>query len=139
MKTIRSLVLVLSVVFSVQSWAAELPDFTGLVKTLSPAVVNISTINDPDPNQGGEGSMRGPNGEEIPELCRDFCRRFQRPGGAPRANPQSLASAYIISNDGHVLTNHHGVDGPDNVRVRLDDRRAREAVVIGSDLRSDVA
>jgi len=139
MKTIRSLVLVLSVVFSVQSWAAELPDFTGLVKTLSPAVVNISTINEPDPNQGGEGSMRGPNGEEIPEIFRDFFRGFQGPGGAPRANPQSLGSGFIISDDGYVLTNHHVVDGADKVMVRLNDRRELEAEVIGSDQRSDVA
>src|SRR5210317_1537878 len=139
MKTIRSLVLVLSVVFSVQSWAVELPDFTGLVKTLSPAVVNISTINEPDPNQGGEGSMRGPNGEEIPEIFRDFFRGFQGPGGAPRANPQSLGSGFIISDDGYVLTNHHVVDGADKVMVRLNDRRELEAEVIGSDQRSDVA
>lgn len=139
MKMIRSMVVVLGLALSMPSWAAELPDFTGLVKSLSPAVVNISTINEAKPESENSGPMRGPNGEEIPEIFRDFFRGFQGPGGTPRVNPQSLGSGFIISDDGYVLTNHHVVDGATKVMVRLNDRRELEAEVIGSDKRSDVA
>jgi len=139
MKMIRSMVVVLGLALSMPSWAAELPDFTGLVKSLSPAVVNISTINEAKPEPENSGPMRGPNGEEIPEIFRDFFRGFQGPGGTPRVNPQSLGSGFIISDDGYVLTNHHVVDGATKVMVRLNDRRELEAEVIGSDKRSDVA
>lgn len=139
MNMIRSLMLGVGLALSAQVWAAELPDFTGLVKSLSPAVVNISTINEPEA-QSDSNALRGPNGEEVPEIFRDFFRGFQGPnGGAPRANPQSLGSGFIISDDGYVLTNHHVVDGADKVMVRLNDRRELEAEVIGSDQRSDVA
>jgi len=131
--------LVAGLTIGTQSWAVELPDFTGLVKSLSPAVVNISTINEVKPEESQNDQFRGPNGEEIPEIFRDFFRGFQGPGGGPRPNPQSLGSGFIISNDGYVLTNHHVVEGADKVMVRLNDRREIEAEVIGSDQRSDVA
>ena len=65
MNMIRSLMLGVGLTLSAQVWAVELPDFTGLVKSLSPAVVNISTINDPEP-QSDNNPLRGPNGEEVP-------------------------------------------------------------------------
>ena len=139
MKMIRSLMLIVGLAFSAQTWAVDLPDFTGLVKSLSPAVVNISTINEAKPQESQNEQFRGPNGEEIPEIFRDFFRGFQGPGGAPRVNPQSLGSGFIISEDGYVLTNHHVVEGADKVMVRMNDRREIEAEVIGSDKRSDVA
>lgn len=142
MKMIRSLTMIVGLALSAHIWAAELPDFTGLVKSLSPAVVNISTIVEPQAQQENPSNqLRGPNGEEIPEIFRDFFRGFQQGpnGGAPRAYPQSLGSGFIISDDGYILTNHHVVEGADRVMVRLNDRRELEAQVIGSDQRSDVA
>lgn len=139
MSMIRSLMLVVGFTLSAQTWAVDLPDFTGLVKSLSPAVVNISTINAPKTDESQPEQFRGPNGEEIPDIFRDFFRGFQGPGGTPRANPQSLGSGFIISADGYVLTNHHVVEGADKVMVRMNDRREIEAEVIGSDKRSDVA
>ena len=122
---------------------AELPDFKSLVKQAAPAVVNISTIQKVQENSSPYGfNLRGPNGEEIPEIFRHF---FQIPdqggdnGGIERRVPQSLGSGFIISKDGYILTNHHVVKGADQVIVRLNDRRELEADVVGSDERSDVA
>jgi serine protease Do len=50
-----------------------------------------------------------------------------------------MGTGFIISNDGYVLTNHHVVDGADEVTVRLSDRREYKAKVVGSDEQSDVA
>jgi len=117
--------------------AQGLPDFTQLVERNAPAVVNItarknaSDVN--DPSQLSE--------EEVPEIFRRFFgdpRQFQDPrrGGGERV---SGGSGFVISADGYLLTNHHVVDGADEVTVRTKDRREFKAKVIGSDQQSDVA
>ena len=114
--------------------ARDLPDFTELVERHSPAVVNISTEQDPD-----GAARRAPEGR--PDL-EDFFRRFL-PDGAPspgQGRPaQSLGSGFIVSNDGYILTNNHVIEGADKIIVRLTDRRQLEAQLIGADERSDLA
>lgn len=121
--------------------ASSLPDFTGLVKASSPAVVNISTVQKPDPqDETLFGDAQGPNTEDMPEIFRYFFHNipdFQ--GQQPHKAPESLGSGFIISPDGYILTNFHVIKGADKVLVRLNDRRELEAKVIGSDRRSDVA
>ena len=129
--------VVLSSPAAAQSPASALPDFTRLVREQGPAVVNIITKAAAKP-QAGAGAPALPPG--IPEEFRDFFRRFgpgQPPGGAPR---QGMGSGFIISADGHVLTNAHVVAGASTVTVRLADaKREFTAKVLGSDERTDVA
>ncbi|MCB2173631.1 trypsin-like peptidase domain-containing protein [bacterium] len=47
-------------------------------------------------------------------------------------------SGFIISSDGHILTNHHVIDSADEITVTLADRRRLPAELIGSDSRSDI-
>lgn len=120
---------------------AGLPDFTRLVDEVGPGVVNIEA------SVGGNSrstAQRGPGDDQIPEIF----RRFFGPGfpgmpgpGGPQQPPRgtSLGTGFIISNDGYVLTNHHVVDGADQVKVRLSDRREFAAKVVGTDEQSDVA
>ncbi len=116
-----------------------LPDFTDLVERASPAVVNISaTRTVPTAN-------RGPFGGTLP-FDRDgpyfeFFKRFGPPmsegGGGPIA--RSGGSGFIVSPDGHVLTNAHVVAGADEVTVQLADKREFRAKVVGADETTDVA
>lgn len=120
-----------------------LPDFTRLVERVAPAVVSIeSTI--------GARQVSGrqmPDDAQIPEIFRRFFGPgFEMPGGpggpgpggnAPRG--RSMGTGFIISADGYLLTNHHVVDGAEEVKVRLSDRREFSAKVVGSDAESDVA
>ena len=116
--------------------AQSLPDFTGLVERNAPAVVNITATKTgaaaDDPSAFGD--------EEVPEIFRRFFgdpRQFQQP-----QQPQeriSGGSGFIISADGYLLTNHHVIDGADEINVRLKDRREFKAKLIGSDQQSDVA
>ena len=113
---------------------AELPDLTGLVEQVSPAVVNVSATHTAeaqsrDPQQIEEG--------DLPEIL----RRFYGMPGQPQAprDSTSLGTGFVISADGYVLTNHHVIDGADEVVLRFADRRELEAKVVGSDAESDVA
>jgi serine protease Do len=115
-----------------------LPDFTNLVDQVGPGVVNIEASIGGGKARDG---MPDDDEEEVPE----FFRRFFGPGvPMPQMPPGgrrgiSMGTGFIISGDGYVLTNHHVVDGADEVKVRLSDRREFTAKVIGSDEQSDVA
>ena len=52
---------------------------------------------------------------------------------------RSLGSGVIVRADGHILTNHHVIDGAQNVKVDLSNRRTYAATVVGVDAPSDLA
>ena len=140
-------VVLLCALLTSQAWARlGLPDFTGLVKEASPAVVNISTTQKVPTRHPGL-----PEGLQIPDIPEgplgDLFRHFfgegepDAPGGpAPESREaRSLGSGFIITPDGYILTNNHVVKDADEIIVRLSDRRELIAEVVGLDERSDVA
>jgi serine protease Do len=50
-----------------------------------------------------------------------------------------VGSGFIIGADGYLLTNHHVVEGADEIYVTLTDKREFKGRLIGSDRRTDVA
>src|SRR5262249_24671130 len=70
-----------------------------------------------------------------------FFRHFQ--GQIPRQQQpqirQGMGSGFIVEADGVILTNAHVVEGADEVRVRLADRREFKGKVLGVDHQSDIA
>ena len=106
---------------------AALPQFADLVKQASPAVVNITASKE---SLVGENALES---EEMPEFFRRFFDERQRPRGP------SAGSGFIISADGYILTNHHVVDGADEISVALSDRRELTASIVGKDELSDLA
>lgn len=121
-----------------------IPDFSGLVVTYGPAVVNISAKH-----VVKQVSRR----VQQPQLPMDpsdpfyqFFKHFygQVPGMGGDAQPDdqpsaSLGSGFIVSSDGYILTNAHVIDGANVVTVKLTDKREYKAKVVGSDKQSDVA
>ena len=115
-----------------------LPDFTQLVEQVGPGVVNVeATVGSRRSAQASEEEA------DIPEIFRRMLPPgFQMPGPGqqgPQRRGTSMGSGFIISADGYVLTNHHVVDGADEVKVTLPDRRELTAKVVGSDQQYDVA
>jgi len=132
---VKFTVLLFLFVFALSGRAAELPDFTKLVETASPAVVNISTVRKAGANPH---AFNGPDLEQIPEFFRHFFGdQMPRRRGQPES--QSMGSGFIVSDDGYILTNNHVVAGADEIFVRLSDRRQLSAELIGADAKSDLA
>jgi len=90
-------------------------------------------------------------GQGIPE---DFFERFfgipghPAPGGRQQTPepegegvpvPVGQGSGFILSADGHIITNHHVVNEADNIVVTLNDGREFDATVVGSDADTEIA
>ncbi len=126
---------------------ARLPDFTGIVNAVGPAVVNISTVPAASDGQADDEPPTQSNPFE------DWLRRFfeegtTQPGPGPSPGPgrgpgvvphPSLGSGFIISEDGYILTNRHVVQNAGQIVVKLNDRRQLLAEVVGTDSYSDLA
>ena len=114
---------------------AGLPDFTDLYEKQGATVVSIDVT---------QRVRRG--ARDQPELSEDdpFYEFFRRFGPLPRRGPQpefaqAAGSGFIVAADGYVVTNAHVVDGADEVKVKLSDKREFTAKVIGADKRTDIA
>jgi serine protease Do len=108
--------------------------FAPVVKRALPAVVNISS-----------SKMVKTSAGNMPEMDPFFRQFFGGNGGfdmprqPSREREQSLGSGVIVSPNGYILTNNHVVDGANDVRVTLADKREFKARVVGTDPKTDIA
>ncbi|HHY50412.1 MAG TPA: trypsin-like serine protease, partial [Alphaproteobacteria bacterium] len=121
--------------------------FADLVDAVKPAVVSIVVESDQAVQRfdGGQFDFRFP---DLPDdhPFRDFFdqfRRFAEPGRpdapAPRRRLMAAGSGFIISPDGYIVTNNHVVEDATKVTVIFDDGDEREAKIVGTDERTDLA
>jgi serine protease Do len=109
--------------------------FAPLVRAVAPAVVSITTSRTVGP------SSRGLD----PFFDDPFFRHFfgdMPPFGNRRGEARqqtSLGSGTIVRADGLIVTNHHVVEGADEITVILADRTEHPATLVSSDERSDLA
>ena len=128
---IRAVLLCFAFVAAAPKSLADLPDFTEIVESASPAVVKILVEYE------SENPRYQEQLEELPEYLRRF---FDFRGGPPVPRERAgMGSGFIISEDGYVVTNNHVVENARQVVVRLPDRQEFDAEVIGTDPRSDLA
>jgi Do/DeqQ family serine protease len=81
--------------------------------------------------------------QQFPFADDPFFRQFfgDRFRNAPQQpmEQNALGSGVIVRQDGYILTNYHVVDGADQIKVELTDRRTFDAKLVGSDSPSDLA
>lgn len=135
---LTSIMILAAAMVSVTPVAARgAPDsFADLVEKLSPAVVNISTVQ----------TIRGRSGRRVPDLpegvpfgdlwdqFRDRMEDDQEPREA-----RSLGSGFIVDATGIVITNNHVVEDADEITVTTADGDDFPATVVGRDALSDIA
>src|ERR1700742_2872850 len=68
-----------------------------------------------------------------------FRRFFGVPGNQPEQMQRSLGSGVMVDPSGLVVTNVHVIEGADQVKVSLSDKREFEAEIVLKDARSDLA
>lgn len=101
--------------------------YAPVVREAAPAVVNIYT-------------KRVVRTRTSPFLNDPFFSRFFGGSSAPRERVErSLGSGVIVKTEGIIVTNHHVIDGADEITVSLSDRREFEAEVILKDESTDLA
>ena len=110
--------------------AAVQGSYADLVSKVSPAVVTIRSTE-----------RRRQGQPQYPFMDDPMFREFfgDRLPQQPPRRVEGMGSGVIISSDGHILTNHHVVDGATEIRVELTDSRTFTAKLVGSDPPSDLA
>lgn len=53
--------------------------------------------------------------------------------------PRGAGSGFVVTPEGHIVTNHHVIEGADKISVTFADRTRLEASVVGTDPRTDLA
>jgi serine protease Do len=106
--------------------------FVSISKTVTPAVVNISTTR----------VVKGEEGQSSP-FDDPFFRRFfgeePRRQGPRERKAQSLGSGVIVDPNGLIITNNHVVEKSDEIKVLLADKREFKGKLVGTDPKSDLA
>ncbi len=103
----------------------NIPDFEAAAELTVHAVVHIKT-------QFQRKSM----------VYDDFFEFFNLRRGTPREQLfpyEAMGSGVIISPDGYIVTNNHVVQDANEITVTLNDRRAYNAKIVGSDPSTDIA
>jgi Do/DeqQ family serine protease len=100
--------------------------YAPIVQRVQPAVVNVyaaKVVQDRNP------------------LLDDpiFRRFFGVPGQQPEQMQRSLGSGVMVDASGLVVTNNHVIEGADQVKVSLSDKREFEAEIVLKDSRTDLA
>lgn len=104
--------------------------YADIVSRVSPAVITIHS----------EMRVRAP--QQYPFMDDPMFRQFfgdRVPQQMPEQRRSGLGSGVIVSTDGYILTNHHVIDGAEQIKVDLNDNRTLDAKVVGSDPLSDLA
>jgi len=117
-----------------------LPDFATIAEANRGAVVNItSTVTRPRQMRLPFGGGQGNGDEQDDNPMNEFLRRFGMEGQTPPMPQQGMGSGFIVDANGTILTNAHVVEGADEVRVKLSDRREFKGKVAGLDHTTDIA
>jgi S1-C subfamily serine protease len=99
-----------------------------------PAVVNISTTSMVTTEDNPFGDMFN-----DPFFRHFFGDKDGHPGQRRKHKSSALGSGVIVSEHGYILTNNHVVQGAEEIKVTLYDKREFKGKIVGTDPRTDLA
>jgi Do/DeqQ family serine protease len=105
--------------------------YSEVVKKVAPAVVNIYAIQHVKLDLPSSPFMEDPFFKKLLESYRK--------GNTYSREQDSLGSGVIVNSNGLILTNNHVVEGADEIRVVLSDKREYKATFVTKDKRTDLA
>ena len=113
--------------------------FADLVQKVGPSVVMITTstvVSAPTQRMPGF-----PEGSPFDEFFREFGMPNGPEGEAPnrRQRSDALGSGFVISEDGYIVTNNHVIENADEISIEFQDGTKRDAKLIGTDPKTDIA
>jgi len=114
--------------------------FASVMEKASPGVVGIRSEK-----RLQRATQEKPALGSLDPFAEDFFEYFFRRRTPQEDSPQreyiqrSQGSGFLISEEGHILTNYHVVAEADKVVIDLVDGRTLEAEIVGTDPESDVA
>ena len=103
-----------------------LPDFSGLVTQVKPAVVSITNKLKTEAN--GSDQMQG-HGQQLPPPFNQFPFSQMVPQQPQAQAVEARGSGFIINANGTIITNNHVVKGAKTLTVTLDDGTTLNAKV----------
>ena len=132
----KKIVCSILIIFSTSSFSNEnnlfsagVPSLAPMLENVTPAVVNIYTINETQ--------------EKSNYIDDPFLRKFFNIPGQQKLkkrNRSGLGSGVIInSKKGYIITNNHVIAKAKDIKVRLHDGREFKASLVGADPASDIA
>ena len=120
-------------------------DMANLVGKLSPAVVNVFTVQKNEKN-ANDNNQQMPF-DNLPPQFRDFFKNM--PPGFPfgpspnqprnREAPQALGSGFVIDASGYIVTNQHVIAEANEIKVKFQNETELKAKLVGSDKLTDLA
>jgi Do/DeqQ family serine protease len=99
--------------------------YAPIVKRVTPAVVTVSAAKTVE--------------NRNPLMNDPFFRRFFGPQFGGPSEQKSLGSGAIVDPSGLVVTNNHVIDGADQVKISLADKREFDVEIVLNDPRTDLA
>jgi len=105
-----------------------------VAETAGPSVVNISTTTTITMEQNPFGDMFN-----DPLFRKFFGDGNSKPGQKRKQKSSALGSGVIVSENGYILTNNHVVQGADEIKIVLSDKREFKGKIVGSDPKTDLA
>lgn len=111
--------------------------FSALVRSVKPAVVNIS-ISGRVPAQQHFGNQQFPQDSPFNEFFQEHFGNRPQPGGGDREF-RAVGSGFIIEAGGLVVTNNHVIENAEKIDIVMQDGTRYSASVQGRDPKTDLA